>query len=49
MKTIVIATDSFKGSASSQEVAEDLQRGLPRLIPVLKLKKYRWLMGVKAP
>lgn len=39
MKTIVIATDSFKGSASSQEVAEDLQRGLTAANPSLKIKK----------
>ncbi|WP_404898497.1 glycerate kinase [Lentilactobacillus buchneri] len=39
MKTIVIATDSFKGSASSQEVAENLQRGLTAANPSLKIKK----------
>lgn len=39
MKTIVIATDSFKGSASSQEVAENLQRGLTVANPSLKIKK----------
>lgn len=39
MEKIVIATDSFKGSASSQEVADDLQRGLMAANAGLQIKK----------
>lgn len=39
MKTIVIAADSFKGSASSIEVADYLERGLHEADPSLKITK----------
>ena len=33
MKHIVVASDSFKGSLSSEEVAEAVRRGIERVFP----------------
>ena len=49
MKKIVVASDSFKGSVSSIEVAECAELAIHKVFPDCEVVKSRLGMGEKVP